>query len=110
MRSERRVAVGCLVVLALGWSSTASVAVAQEGLAPPPPRPRGARDVAIDEVLPLRVEAQKMPRQRGAAVPTWNLVSREGEVLVDGLESSADAEALAAHVEAHVAASARPVG
>ncbi len=40
---------GCLVVLALGWSSTASVAVAQEGLAPPPPRPRGARDVAIDE-------------------------------------------------------------
>jgi len=61
----------------------------------------GKRDVAIDHALPLRVESQEMPRQRGAVVQTWNLVSREGEVLVDGLESQADA--LGAHIEQQVA-------
>lgn len=45
MRSELALASVALVV---GWVLMTSAAVADEGLGPPPPRPEGARDVAID--------------------------------------------------------------
>ncbi len=67
----------------------------------------GTHEGAVDDLLPLHAEAQPLPRGN-ASVSTWNLVSRNGVVLVDGLASEADAVALGARIEAHVAAPMEP--
>jgi len=64
----------------------------------------GKRDVAVGDVVPLRVEPQVLPPRNSASVPTWNLVGRDGTVLVDGLADEEAAKALAGCIEDHVAA------